>query len=106
MWNILFNHFQQNFPKYLLTYMVSRLGGVMVSVHVTRHVCGFKLCRGDKYLKGIKIHITRSFGGEVKPSIPCRKILSHVKKLLCSISKDTSKAKFIASFAKFLLLCY
>jgi hypothetical protein len=52
----------------------------MVSVHVTRpNVCGFKLGRGDKYLKGIKIHITPSFGGEVKPSIACRKILSHVK---------------------------
>jgi hypothetical protein len=29
--------------------------------------------------KGDKVHSTSSFGAEVKPSVPCRKILWHVK---------------------------
>jgi hypothetical protein len=33
----------------------------------------------DGFLRSIKIHSTPSFGGEVKPSVPCRKILQHVK---------------------------
>jgi len=34
--------------------------------------------------KGIKIRSTPSFGWEVKPEVPCRKILRHVKDLLKS----------------------
>jgi hypothetical protein len=33
----------------------------------------------DEYLRAIKIRSTTFFGGEVKPSVPCRKILRHVK---------------------------
>jgi hypothetical protein len=44
---------------------------------------------GDKFLRLIKINNTPYFGGEVKPEVPCRKILHHVKKLL-SMNKDTS----------------
>jgi hypothetical protein len=39
---------------------------------------GFKPGRGQWIFKGDKIRSTTSFGGEVKPSLPCRKIL-HVK---------------------------
>jgi hypothetical protein len=34
---------------------------------------------GDGFLRAIKIRSTTAFGGEVKPSAPCCKILRHVK---------------------------
>jgi hypothetical protein len=40
---------------------------------------GFKLGRGNGFLRAIKIRSTPSFGWEVKPEVPCRKILQHVK---------------------------
>jgi hypothetical protein len=40
---------------------------------------GFKPGRGDEFLRAIKIRSTPSFGWEVKPEVPCRKILRHVK---------------------------
>jgi hypothetical protein len=47
----------------------------MVSVLAIRHkVCGFKLGRGDGFLRAIKIGSTPSFEGEVKPETPCCKI--------------------------------
>jgi hypothetical protein len=42
-------------------------------------VRGFKPCRGDGFLRSINIHSTFSFRGEVKPSVPCHKVLRHVK---------------------------
>jgi hypothetical protein len=43
-------------------------------------VRGFKPDQGRWiFLQVLKIHSTPSFGGEVKPSVPCRKILRHVK---------------------------
>jgi hypothetical protein len=68
-------------------------------------VCGFTPRRGVGFLRAIKVHSMPSFGGEVKPPAPCRKILRHVKKSLRSVKKDTSKAQFI-SFAKMFLICY
>jgi hypothetical protein len=59
-----------------------RLGGVVVSVLATVHKGhGFEPCQGDGFLRAIKIRITPSFGWEVKPEVPCRKILRHVKHL-------------------------
>jgi hypothetical protein len=40
---------------------------------------GFKLGRGDGFLKAIKIHSTPSFRWEVKKEVPCHKILQHTK---------------------------
>jgi hypothetical protein len=40
---------------------------------------GFRPGRGDRFLRVIKIHSTPSFGWEVKPKAPCRKILRHIK---------------------------
>jgi hypothetical protein len=34
----------------------------------------FKPGRGDEFLRMIKIRSTPSFGWEVKPEVPCRKI--------------------------------
>jgi hypothetical protein len=57
-----------------------RLGGVLVSVLATRpNGRGFRAGRGDGFLKAIKIRNTPFFGWEVKPDVPCRKILRHVK---------------------------
>jgi hypothetical protein len=40
---------------------------------------GFKPGRDDGLLRAIKIRSTSSFGWEVKPEVPCRKTLRHVK---------------------------
>jgi hypothetical protein len=57
-----------------------RLGGVVVSVLSTGPKGrGFKPGRDDGFLRAIKNRITPSFGGEVKPEVPCRKILRNVK---------------------------
>jgi len=36
-------------------------------------VCGFKPGRSRRIFRGDKILITPSFGGEIKPSVPCRR---------------------------------
>jgi hypothetical protein len=41
----------------------------------------FKPCRGDGFLRAIKICSTPFLGVEVKPSAPCRKILRNFKEL-------------------------
>jgi hypothetical protein len=42
-------------------------------------ICGFKPGQGRWIFKGKKIPIMMSFVGEVKLSVPCRKIIRHVK---------------------------
>jgi hypothetical protein len=37
------------------------------------------LAKDDGFLRAIKIRSTTSFKGEVKPSVPCHKILQHVE---------------------------
>jgi hypothetical protein len=46
--------------------------------------CGFEPDQGSQFLRAIEIRSTPSFGWEVKPEIPCRKILRHVKDVLKS----------------------
>jgi hypothetical protein len=54
--------------------------GVVITVLVTEHKGrGFKPGRGDGLLREITIISTPSFGWEVKPEVPYRKILRHVK---------------------------
>jgi hypothetical protein len=82
-----------------------RLSGVIVSVlTIGPKVHRFKPGRGNAFLRAIKIRTMSSFGGEVKPSAPCRKTLQYVKKSLRGM--NTSKAKVIICFPKFLLICY
>jgi hypothetical protein len=70
--------------------VTGRLGGVVVSVLATGTKSrGFKPDRGDGFLRAIKIHSTPSFGWEVKPEIPCRNILWHVKDLLRSFAHSS-----------------
>jgi hypothetical protein len=81
-----------------LNQLLSHLGGVMVSVLANGpKVHGFKPGRGDGFFKCDRISSTPSFGGEVKPSVPCRKILRHVKKITL---------KHEQRYFKILLLCY
>jgi hypothetical protein len=57
-----------------------RLGDVLGSVPTTeRKGRGFKCGLGDGLWRPIKIRSTPSFGWEVKPEVPCRKILRYVK---------------------------
>jgi hypothetical protein len=56
-------------------------------------VRGFKPGRERYILRAIKLLSTTFFGREVKPSVPCRKVLH-------------TKLKILTFFAKFLLLCY
>jgi hypothetical protein len=52
----------------------------MVSViAIGSKVRGLKSSRGDGFLRAIRIRGMPSFGGIVKPSAPCRKILQHVQ---------------------------
>jgi hypothetical protein len=44
----------------------------------------FEPGQGNGFLRAIKIRSTPSFGWYVKPEVPCRKILQHVKYLLKS----------------------
>jgi hypothetical protein len=63
----------------------SRFGGVVVSVLAAGPIGrGFEPGQGDGFVRAIKIRSTPYFGWEVKPEVPCRKILRHVKDLLKS----------------------
>jgi hypothetical protein len=64
---------------------LGRLGDVVVSVLATGSKRrGFEPGQGDGFLRAIKIRSTPPFGWEVKPEVPFRKILRHVKDLLKS----------------------
>jgi len=60
----------------------SGFGGLGVSVPAfSTQVRGFILGRSHRIFKGEKILSTPSFGGEVKPSVPCRKFAACKKSL-------------------------
>jgi hypothetical protein len=60
----------------------------------------------DEFLRELRIRSTTSYGGEVKPSVPCRKILQRVKEPY-EYERDTSYAKFTGhNFATLPLLSY
>jgi hypothetical protein len=54
----------------------------------------FEPSQGDGFLRAIKIRSTPSFGCQVKPEVPCRKILWHVKDLLKSHGEGQTKFSF------------
>jgi hypothetical protein len=69
-------------------------------------VHGFNSGRRRWIWKAIKLRSTTSVGGEIKQSVPCRKILRHVKERY-EYEGDNSNAKFFGHiFNKFLLLRY
>jgi hypothetical protein len=62
-----------------------RLVGVVVSVLATgAKGLGFEPGQSNRFLRAIKIRSSPFFGWEVKPEVPCRKILRLVKDLLQS----------------------
>jgi hypothetical protein len=84
---------------------VVALGGlVAIELPTGPKVRGFNPGRDDGFLRAIKIRSTTSFGGEVKPSVPCRKILRHVKHP-CSMKeilrKQNSRAFIAVSLSCF-----
>jgi hypothetical protein len=65
------------------------LGGAVVSALATGlKVCGFEAGQCYGFLRVIKIRSTPSFEWEVKPEVPCRKVLQHVKDLSKSHGDD------------------
>jgi hypothetical protein len=61
-------------------YFLVIVGGLVVSILDNGpEVRRFKPGRERRFIRAIKIICTTSFGGKVKPSAPCRKILRHVK---------------------------
>jgi hypothetical protein len=54
-----------------------------------RRFSGSNLADDDGFLREIKIHSMFSFGEEIKPSVPCCKILQHVRESY-KYKKDTS----------------
>jgi hypothetical protein len=52
---------------------------MVIVLDIGPKVRGFKPERGNGFLKAIKICSMPPFGGEVKPSAPCRKILGHIR---------------------------
>jgi hypothetical protein len=78
------------------------VGGLVVIVLAV----GYKVCpaKDDGFLRAIKVRSTTSFGQEVKPAVPCRKILRHVKdpyKVWKEILRMQNSAIFSLSFSWF-----
>jgi hypothetical protein len=67
--------------------------------------CGFEPGQGDGFLRTIKIRSTPSFGWEVKPEVPCRKILWHVKDFLKSLGDVYTKFSFSSPTSHSLQRC-
>jgi hypothetical protein len=58
---------------------------VLATVPIGR---GFEPCQVDGFFKAIKVRRTPSFGWDVKPEVPYRKILRRVKDLLKSHGEE------------------
>jgi hypothetical protein len=71
--------------------MSSRLGGVVSVLGTAPEVFGFEPGQDDGFLRAIKIRSTPLFQWEVKPEVPCRKILRHVKEILKSHVDEQTK---------------
>jgi hypothetical protein len=55
-------------------------GLLVIMLAIGPKVRRFTSCQGRwVFLRAIKIRSTTSFRGEVKPAVPCRKFLRHVK---------------------------
>jgi hypothetical protein len=68
-------------------------------------VWGFEPGQRDGFLRAIKICSTPSFGWEVKPEVPCHKILWHVKDLLKSHGADRLNCNFLCPLSRSLQRC-
>jgi hypothetical protein len=60
-------------------YTVGLGGLVVIILAIGSNVRGLKPVEDDRFLRAIKIRSTTAFTGEVKTSVPCRKISQHEK---------------------------
>jgi hypothetical protein len=58
-------------------------------------VCGFVPGQGNGFLRAIKIRSTPSFKWGVKPQVPCRKILRHIKNSCSPTEMDRLSSIFL-----------
>jgi hypothetical protein len=65
----------------------------LVCLPLDPRVAGWNLADAIDFLRAIRIRSIPSFGWEVKPEAPCRKILRHVK-ITCNWERNAYKAKF------------
>jgi hypothetical protein len=86
--------------------VIQALGGlVLTSFTLVPRFTGSNPVKDNGFLRATQIRSTPSFGWEVKPEVPCRKILRHVDPTV--IKEILRKAKFSGNFfADFLLLRY
>jgi hypothetical protein len=59
---------------------------------------GFESGQGSEFLRAIEVRGTPSFGWEVKPEVPCPKILRHVKDVLKSHGMNRLNSHFLLPF--------
>jgi hypothetical protein len=87
-----------------VNYLVVALGSLVV---IAPKVRGLKPGRGRLIFKGDKVRSRTAFGGEVKPSAPCRKILRHVKNpySMKEIFRSQNSRIFITCFSCFATRC-
>jgi hypothetical protein len=84
----------------------SSIGSVMAGVFsIGPNVRVFKPSRGNGLLRATEIRSKSSFGREVKPEAPCRKILRHVK-ITWTDDKNSSQGQIHHCLYSFLLSCY
>jgi hypothetical protein len=65
-------------PLGLYTFMVALGGLVVACLSLDPRFAGSNTAEDDEFVMAIKIRSTTSFGGEVKSSVPCRKILRRI----------------------------
>jgi len=61
-------------------------------------VCGLKPGRSRRIFKGEKILSTPSFGGEVKPLVPCRRFTACERTLECIMEVGIYRQNYWSSF--------
>jgi hypothetical protein len=91
----------------ILSFSAVALGGLAIAYcHWTQGSWVQTLSRTMDFVRAIKIHRITSFGGKVKPSVLCRKLLRHVKELYDYERYSYLVGKIQRPFlSRFILLC-
>ena len=92
--------FLLNVETYLCNRIAKRLRWSRGSVLAfSTQVRGFKPGRSRRIFKGEKILSTPSFGGEVKPSVSCRRFTACKRTLECIVEVGISRQNYQSSFS-------
>jgi hypothetical protein len=91
-----------SFDTHTVHYSVdSGFGGLVVSMLASgTQDRGYEPGRSRRIFQGKKIHSVPSFGGEVKPSVPCRRFAA-CERTLRFTWKSESQAKLIGHFSPY-----